>query len=256
MAVAREVRSGVAVLRMDHGKVNALDTEFLNELIAAFDEELSSPAPAVVLTGKGSVFSAGVELFRVLDGGRGYLKTFLPALSTAFHRLFTLPKPVVAAVNGHAIAGGHILMAACDQRLMAEGKGTVGMPELQVGVPFPTVAFEILRTVTRPEVLDELIYRGLTYGPADALARGLVHALVSPETLLDRAVERAIELTAIPPRAFRIAKRQVRAPALRNVRELSAADDAEVEDVWGKSETSDAIRRYLEKTVGKSKRRG
>jgi enoyl-CoA hydratase len=253
MAVVREERSGVAVLRMEHGKVNALDTEFLSDLIAAFDDAGRSAAPAIVLTGRGTVFSAGVDLVRLLDGGREYLEAFLPALTTAFHRLFMLPKPVVAAVNGHAIAGGHILMAACDYRVMAGGTGTVGVPELQVGVPFPAMAMEVLRHVTRPDVLQELICLGRTYRTGDALARGLVHELVEPEVLLDRALERALEMAAIPERSFRIAKHQLRAPALANARQLTADLDSEVAEVWAAPEIIAAVRAYLAKTLGKKK---
>ena len=251
MGIEREERNDIAVLRMSHGKANALDTELLQKLIAVLDSERESPTKALVLTGSGRIFSAGVDLFRVVKGGREYLKTFLPALVEAFHSLFTIPKPVVAAVNGHALAGGCILAAACDHRIMATGKGTMGVPELKVGVPFPAVALEILRAAFRPETLQEMVYTGGTWGPEQALTRGLVDDLAAPDDLQQRALERAAQFAAIPATSFALAKRQIRAPALAMVEGLRDHHDPEVVAVWESREAQEAIQRYLDETFGK-----
>src|SRR5215471_1536368 len=117
------MKDGVAVLAMRHGKVNALDTELCQALCGALDDAAAAGAAAVVLTGAGPVFSAGVDLKRVMAGREGYVAAFLPELRRAFTRLATVELPVVAAVNGHAIAGGFILVAAADWAVMAEGPG-------------------------------------------------------------------------------------------------------------------------------------
>jgi enoyl-CoA hydratase len=94
-------KDGVAVLAMRHGKANALDTELCQALCGALDDAAADGAAAVVLTGAGPVFSAGVDLKRVIAGRQGYVATFLPELRRAFTRLATFELPVVAAVNGH-----------------------------------------------------------------------------------------------------------------------------------------------------------
>ena len=142
--IERETRGEVAVLRLAHGKVNAIDVELLEELEEELTAAERSPARALVLTGRGTSFSAGVDLFRVVEEGRFYLELFLPVLSRALGRLFTFPRPVVAAANGHAIAGGAILAFACDHRIVADGPARIGVPELQVGVPFPCLPLEIV----------------------------------------------------------------------------------------------------------------
>ena len=140
-----EQRSGVTVLRLRHGKVNALDVDLLRAITVAMRE--APPDAAVVITGAGNAFSAGVDLKRIVDGGHSYVREFLPLLSAAFMAVFDHPGPVVAAINGHAIAGGCVLAAACDLRLMS--RGTIGLAELSVGVPFPQAAVEILRYAIR-----------------------------------------------------------------------------------------------------------
>ena len=122
----------------------------------------------MIITGTGTIFSAGVDLRRLLDGGSAYLADFLPALDRMLRRLLFLPKPVVAAVNGHAIAGGCVLACACDRRLAARGPGRVGVTELLVGVPFPAVALETMRLVVPPHRLAEVVYTGRTWPVEDA----------------------------------------------------------------------------------------
>src|SRR5262245_9944474 len=126
---------------MNHGKVSALDLELCEAISAALRDFDSGP---VVFTGTGNVFSAGVDLWKVADGGAEYIRAFLPALVDAFDAVFTCPVPVVAAINGHAIAGGCVLAAACDHRIMTSGPARIGVPELLVGVPFPGLALDIV----------------------------------------------------------------------------------------------------------------
>ena len=102
----------IAIVTMRHGKANAMDLEFCEAIAARFEELKKSKAKAVVLTGEGKIFSAGVDLVRALDGGAHYFHKFLPAMSKAFVTVFFFPKPLVAAVNGHAIAGGCIIACA------------------------------------------------------------------------------------------------------------------------------------------------
>ncbi|MDX1515040.1 MAG: enoyl-CoA hydratase/isomerase family protein, partial [Gammaproteobacteria bacterium] len=144
--IEREDIYGTVVLRLAHGKANALDYELSRAIIECLDETETGDAEAVVLTGSGKIFSAGVDLFRVLNEDDQYLDAFYPMLVNMFARVFAFRKPLVAAVNGHAVAGGCVLACACDFRVMGKGGGTMGVPELRVGVPFPTVAMEILRS--------------------------------------------------------------------------------------------------------------
>ncbi|HYQ35408.1 MAG TPA: enoyl-CoA hydratase/isomerase family protein, partial [Mycobacterium sp.] len=134
----------VRVLTFSSGRVNAQDVELLEELTGAFGELERSGAGALVVTGGGRAFSAGVDLNRVVEGGAGYTDRLIPALSDAFDAMFCYPGPTVAAINGAAIAGGCVLACACDRRLISPD-AQIGASEVRVGVPFPAAALEVMR---------------------------------------------------------------------------------------------------------------
>jgi enoyl-CoA hydratase len=246
-----EDRPPVRIVRMEHGKVQALDLELLGALDAAFSRAEADEVGALIVTGRGNAFSAGVDLFRLVNGGADYAGAFLPALSSALLKLFTLPRPVVAAVNGHAIAGGAIITWCADVRLMAAGPGRIGIPELRVGVPFPAVPLEIARFGCGPS-LSRAVSTGDTYLPEQALAAGLIDEVVAPEGLIERAIGLATGLAALPTDAFRLAKAAIRQPTLARIESLGPRLDAEVRRNWASPATLDRIRAYLTKTVGRS----
>ena len=247
--IERTIHGDVAVLRLAHGKANALDLELCNALTAELEAYRQSAAKALVVTGTGKMFSAGVDLVRVSNEGAPYLRALLPIVSRAFETLFSLLKPVVAAVNGHAIAGGCIIACAADYRVMARAPGRIGIPELLVGVPFPVVPLEIMRFAAGARA-QALINRGATFDADDALANGLVDVVVEPEKLDDEAMAVARSLAAIPPAAFALTKRQLREPVLERIH-VGAAVDAAVQEAWASPEILGAIRDYVARTLRK-----
>jgi enoyl-CoA hydratase len=231
---------GIAVLTLNHGPVNALDLE----LLTAVPETLAAVADAraVVLTGSGRSFSAGVDLKRIVDGGPPYVEEFLSALSLAMIALFDHPKPVVAAVNGHALAGGCVLAAACDLRLMSGG--TIGLAELAAGVPFPTVPLEIMRHAVGP-ALDAMVLGAGRMTPDQATSIGLVHEVVEPDQLLAAALRRADGLCGAPPDVYALAKHQLHRPARERIDADRPSDDPRVLEIWSSERTSQTLRAYL-----------
>jgi enoyl-CoA hydratase len=244
-------QSGVAILRMAHGKANAMGTEFCQALTHQLEEARTAAARAVVIIGQGRIFSAGVDLLRLTEGGAPYIREFLPALNAMFEAVFSYPKPIVAAINGHAIAGGCVLAAATDKRLMADDGGRIGVTELLVGVPFPPIAMEIMRTATASHHFEEVIFGAATYTPQEAVGLGIVDQVVRPEALLDRAIAAAQTLAALSPATFAVTKRQTRQPALERLARSSEVD-AEVTKIWMAPDTLDRIRDYVSRTFKKT----
>jgi enoyl-CoA hydratase len=239
-----DLRDGVAVLTMRHGKANALDVELCRALGEALDAVADDGAEAVVLTGAGTIFSAGVDLRRVLAGGDGYLADLLPELRRAFQRLARFELPLVAAVNGHAIAGGCVLVSAADWAVMSDGDGRVGVTELLVGVPFPGVALELVRMRAGDVEARRLVLEASTFEPRASLARRLVDEVVPPEQLLDRSLAAARRMASVGP-AFSVTKRQLRMELDARVERLAALD-GEVDAVWRGPEAMRRIRSYMD----------
>jgi enoyl-CoA hydratase len=243
-----EHRGDVSIVRMARGKGNALNLELLDALARALETLEQSHARAGVITGQGSVFGAGVDLAQLLEGGEKYIRVFLPRMVEVFRHLAVFPKPLVAAVNGHAIAGGAILALACDQRLLARGTARFGLSEIQVGVRFPAWALEIARHSTPPEHFSTLICTGRTWPPEEALARGLVGELVDADQLLDRACQVAAEIGSLATKTFTATKLAVRQPMIEAA-ERGAGSDAEVLEDWCSPETLAAIAAFAEKNI-------
>ena len=198
---------------MRHGKANALDIEFCDALAARFDELLSADAKAVVLTGQGRIFSAGVDLIRLERRAAPIISASSCRRCTGFiDAVFFHPKPVVAAINGHAIAGGCVLACCADRRIMARDAGRIGVTELLVGVPFPALAFEIVRFAVPPRYLAEFTLGGATYATDAALQRGWIDEVAEPDALMDAM--RSPSRASLP----RCRRRPSRRPSRRSAR--------------------------------------
>ncbi len=241
----------VAVLQLVHGKANALDVELCAAIAARFKELATSPARAVVMTGQGRMFSAGVDLIRLTAEGAPYVRRFLPALHKLYETVFFHPKPVVAAINGHAIAGGCVLQCCADRRIAARDGGRIGVTELLVGVPFPAMAFEVMRFATAPKYFPDVILSGATFATDVALTRGLIDEVVEPAALMERAVAAAKTLAALPPRTFAQTKQQIRQPVADRMRSDGPRVDAAAEQVWTAPDTLAHIKDYVSRTFKK-----
>jgi len=247
--IERSVNDGIATLRLNHGKVSALDLELAEAMALAFNELAASDARAVILTGTGKSFSAGVDLFRVVDGGADYVDRFFPALSRLMLDLFAFPKPLIVAANGHAIAGGCIFTLCGDYRLMAAGEGRIGIPELLVGVPFPASVLEVIRYGVAPQHLQSLMFTARTVKPDEALRTGIIDEIA--DDLPARAEAVAQQFASLPPDAFRLAKRQLRDAALSRAKHYANELDRDAHELWRAPETHARIREYLAKTIRK-----
>ena len=240
---------GIAVLTLARPPVNALDAE----LCTAVAEGLRGPGVdgvrAVVLTGAGRAFSAGVDLRSVVDGGVDYPRRLLPALTDVFRTAFTLPVPLVSAVNGHAIAGGCVLAACADVVLMSEGR--IGLPEVRVGVPFPRSAVEVVRHAVGDGGAGRLMLGGETVSAAEAVAVGLVDRVVAAAELPAAALAAAAELAdRMPADTFAHTKAQLQRDAVGRM-DAYAAEDVEATALWVERVRDGRIAGYMQAVTGR-----
>ncbi len=198
-----------AIVSLASDKVNALDPEVLGDLGQAVGFCEQDPGiTALVLTGEGPVFSAGLNVSDVLAHEPPYAAALLDALHETLIRIFTCPKPTVAAINGPAIAGGCLLACAFDMRLIAE-EARIGVTELKVGVSFPTVAVELLRHVAGHHA-EQLIFDAGLLPAEEACRLGLAHRAVPLSELRASAVAAAEKLASFDATAYALAKGSTR----------------------------------------------
>jgi enoyl-CoA hydratase len=249
-----ERRDRVAVVSMNTKKVNAQNHAFFADLHEAFDtlerEHAESP---VVLTGTEGRFSAGLDLdehFRLFASDRGAVAAWFEDYRATNMRLFTYPRPTVAAVNGHAYAGGLITAAVCDYRVAVSDGARFGLNEVPIGIPMPAVYVRMLAYAWGDAVAARTSLLGEIFTPEEARDLGLFHELAAAEDVLDRAVAVA-DMTpedCLEPYAF--TKRACQASALRDIAELSDRLDQELPDGMTAEHSRHAHRRYWEQLKG------
>lgn len=202
---------GITTLTVDDGKVNAYDAAFFAELDAALDD--CAGDAAVVIAGRPGMFSAGLDR-RVLDAGDdAAIGDLLVALGRTTLRVWTEPRPLVAAVTGHAVAAGTILAMACDHVVAAAGDFKWGLLETTIGFPMPRFVLDIAERTVRVDRLDDLVLSGTLLTPEEAVEAGFADVVVPAEETVAAAQERAAELAALPRHAYAATKRRLRGAA-------------------------------------------
>ena len=214
-SIVVEDRDGIAVVRMQRLPANAMDLAFLQEGIAFLDELRSAAPRAVVLTGTGDFFSGGVDLKAAPTWGAAEQVELVRGINGLFAGWYGFPRPVVAAVNGHAVAGGLILALCADHRVVGPF-GRFGLTEVKVGVPYPVMALACVRAELSPGVARRLVLGGELFGAEEALAMGAFDELEpSRDAVVDRAVATAVALAEVPGNTYERVKLQLRGPVLR-----------------------------------------
>ena len=217
--VSYEFQDNVAVLRMDDGKANALNGSSLTSLELALDA--TSSARALVLGGRGGFFSGGLDLKNLPSLPPDQLQSVLRQFIRAVRRLMESPAPIVAAVSGHALAGGAVLALACDYTIGIPGAFKVGLNEAAIGIPLPKIVVEMGKSKLLPQAWIRAMAHGEVFFMEDALKVGYIDELADPAELEIRALAKASALAALPPGAYLATKNHIRAAAL-----ACAADDA------------------------------
>jgi enoyl-CoA hydratase len=235
------------VLRMRAGKANAMGPAWLDRMETLLEDALAARARALVITGYEGFFSAGLDLPALDALDDRAMGAFMSGFSRTMLRIFELPMPVVAAVNGHAIAGGCVLALQADVRIGAASDFRMGLNEVQLGIGLPAVALEPLRSQLPPASLLPIALEGRLFSPEEALSVGLLHEVVPADRLEQRAVARAMELGALPGSAFASIKQGLRAPVAQRVRELAGQDASRWAETWSSEEGQERRRRAIER---------
>jgi enoyl-CoA hydratase/carnithine racemase len=224
---------GLATLTISRGKVNALSEPLVEELDKCFQDLEADPSVrAVVLRGTGSFFSFGFDIPEFLSYSKVEFTRFLTKFGALCTRLYLFPKPLVAALNGHAIAGGCLLAMTCDYRVMVAGKAKIGLNEITFGAPMFTDGVEMLRSLTGDRNAERILLFGAMYSAGEAQAMGLVDEAAEEVHLEERAAKAALALAQKDPEPFRIVKWLLRKPVAEKMARGGEDSVREFVDVW------------------------
>jgi Delta3-Delta2-enoyl-CoA isomerase len=237
------IEEELAEVRLERGKVNAIDERLVEELSACLGQLADDPrVRATILTGTGSFFSFGFDVPHFLGYSKGAFTEYLGSFTALYRDLFSHPKPIVAALNGHAVAGGCMLAIACDARIMIGGKAKIGLNEIGFGSSVFAGSVGMLRFCVGERRAQQILYAGALYSAEEALALGLVDAVATAHGLADEARRAARQLAGKDADAFRNIKRLLRKPVVEEMLARETQSIREFVEIW----YSEATRKRLQ----------
>lgn len=225
MAVTYELTGRVAHARMDDGKANVLNDESLAGIEDALARAEADRAGALVLSGRDRCFSGGIDLNLVKSDDPDARTATLRRIARGLLAVWNAPFPTIAAITGHAVAGGVVLALACDWRIAADVDANIGLTETAIGLVMPTWAIVIVQAALGDVRAQEAMLGAAVVSPREAAERRFVHEVVTADRLATRADEFAEELAELPTRVYGATKRRLHRAAFEAA---SARVDAEM----------------------------
>jgi len=217
------ISDGVAIIRIDDGKANALGHEMIDAFEDALDQA-DADADAVAVLGRPGRFSAGFDL-NVMRQGPGPSQLLVGRGAELLMRLYGFPRPVVAGCTGHALAAGALLLLSCDMRIGLDAEAKIGLPEVGIGMPLPRFGVELARDRLSQREFTRATMLATIYSPAQAVEAGFLDELVTTDNLEQHVIELASELGAgLNRKGFAITRQNARGATIRSLLEGLSAD--------------------------------
>ncbi len=252
MSWVLECHDDVVVIRMNSNRLNLMNDVFFDDLNRAFDLiERRYEGRPVVLTSAERVFSAGLDInycYRVFSkkntkAAKEWYRSFRGALV----RVFEFERPVIAAVNGHAIGGGFLLALCCDHRVCGDADIKFALNAVSVGFPLPAFVSEIVKYSVGEKAAEEMVYNSRFYSPSEVVELGVFHEVMSRNDLMDRAINHARKY--VYPggiRSYARAKKVLRLPALDRMERVCERLDEELPSMLCSDSVLESLRDMLE----------
>jgi len=243
----------VRELRLSRPPVNALSPDLIVALREAIEKAPADGARALVLSGSPHRFSGGLDVPLLLGLDRGAIAALWRDFYALLGAIACSSIPVVAAITGHAPAGGTVLALYCDRRFMADGDYKIGLNEVRVGIPVPPLILTAMRRLVGTSRAEYFAVTGELFSPHDALALGLLDELAPTDHVIERAIEWCNHLLTAPPEAMKGTRRLARADLVAIFESGLDAELAQVVAGWWAPETQATLRALaarLGKTTG------
>ena len=247
--VQLEYDKKVAVLALNRGTTNAIDFQLINELRDHLERtQDDSDVKGIVLTSANEKFFAiGFDIPWLIDLSQKEFREFYHAFNQLCLDLYTFLKPTIAAITGHAVAGGCILALCCDYRYIAEGRKLMGLNEIKIGVPLPYPTDCILRDLVGSRVARDIADSGEYYESDKLLQMGVVDKVLPIDRVVYEAVEKGKLLGSYAPAAFRMIKRNRTERLKKQILEHLEEREQFFVECWYSDETRRQLKEALEK---------
>jgi enoyl-CoA hydratase/carnithine racemase len=249
MMLQTEIQDGVGVITLSRGVTNAINSEMIAVLTDAIDEMMASGSEvkSILLTSANDKFFAiGFDLPEVLELPKTDFQEFYQGFNKLTMLLYKVPKPTVAALTGHATAGGCILALCCDYRIIGQARILMGLNEVKLGVPVPYPGDAILRDLVGNRYAREIMELGEFYKPDQLLQLGMVDKIIPQTQIREKALVKAQEYALLPSPAFQVIKRNRVQPVVNHIQDQLAAKEKKFLECWF-SETTQSILKEAKK---------
>jgi Delta3-Delta2-enoyl-CoA isomerase len=245
--IRREMRDGQLVLTLDKARGNAMNPALIEELwrVARAIADDNTVRGVLLTSARPKLFCPGLDLVELFDLDRPAMRAFMLRFAEAMWALFAIPKPVVAGVSGHAVAGGCVLALTADWRVLAPD-AQIGLNEVRIGVPLPWSVALLLRHTIAPSAYSKVALLGRNFEGEEALRAGLADELAPPEGFLEACLQRLAEFTEKDLHAFARTKAYLRGDAVVAMKAREAELLDEWLDGWFAADTRARIRAIVE----------
>jgi enoyl-CoA hydratase len=247
-----ERRQDLVVLRLDKARGNAIDGDLVEDLIESVGDAARDDGVRGVLlaSARPRLFCPGLDLVTLSTMDRSDLQAFMGRFAEMVWRLYALPKPMVAAVSGHAVAGGCILALTADWRVLAAG-ASIGLNEVKIGLPLPWSVALLVRASVAPSALGRVALLGRNLADQEALDSGIVDEVAPAGAVEEASLARLAEFADKDPRAVSVTKTYLRGNVLADMRAREAQELPVFLDAWFSPDTQRRIRAIIE-SLGRS----
>ena len=244
-----DYKNTVAVVELRRGKTNALDLELVGNLQKSLQQLKADPGVRGVVLASASekFFSIGFDIPQLFELARENFRVFYHDFNQVCLELYTLPKPTIAAINGHAVAGGCILTLCCDYRFIGQGRKFMGLNEIKLGVPVPYLADWVLRSLVGTRNARDMTETGEFYLPQKLVDLGLVDLILPTEELLARSVDKAQVLGSMPTDAYAVIKQDRVESIAAQVRKYTKEKEELFLNCWYLDEARQRLQEAMEK---------
>lgn len=238
-----EREEGVATVTMARGKVNAINEGLVEELQENLVRLERDPGiSGIILTGQGKFFSFGLDIPELYEYAPERFRSFLEKFTGLYTKMFLFRKPLVAAINGHAIAGGCMLTLPADYRIMASGKGRIALNEINLGSSVFAGSVAMLKLCVGVKSATKILKSGAMFSAESAYELNLVDKVVEPDELAEIANNKVHEFIEKDATAYGSIKRLIRQPVAEQMIRYEPSSLDEFIDIWYSENTQAKLR--------------